>query len=98
MLRICRESGGNGVKVGFEFEVVLVRFGARRAARASVKQDATRCMESPRGVTTRLRWWRYLLADMYSSFATDSAQARRRCTSCSPVSCPCDVCIYCSWN
>lgn len=67
--------------------VEVVRVAASLALKASVKHEATRCMESPRGVTTRLRWCKYLLANMYSSFATASAHANSRCTNCSPLSC-----------
>jgi len=69
----------------FEGLMGLEGFGVRvalsLALSESVKHAATRCMESPKGVTTRLRWWRYLLANMYSSLATASAHARSRCTS-----------------
>jgi hypothetical protein len=59
------EFGGKGEKA-FEEEVLglVVRVAASLALRASVKQDATLCMESPRGLTTLFRWWRYLLASM----------------------------------
>ena len=59
------ESGGKGVK-GFELEDVglAVSVAFSLALKASVKQDATRCMESPRGVTTRLRWCTYRPASM----------------------------------
>ena len=43
---------------------LVVSVAASLAVRASVKQEATRCIESPRGDTTRLRWWRYLLTNM----------------------------------
>ena len=76
------EFGGKPEKDGLGLEELMmglvVRVAASLALRASVKQDATRCMESPRGVTTRFRWCKYLLANMYSSFATASAQANRR--------------------
>ena len=50
------ESGGKGVN-GFELEDVdfVVNVALSLAFRASVKQEVTRCMESPRVVTTRLR-------------------------------------------
>ena len=65
----------------------VVRFVASLALRDSVKHEATRCMESPSGVTTLLRWCRYLLASMYSPLATASAHASSRCTSWRPLSC-----------
>lgn len=60
---------------------LVVSVAASLALSDSVKHAATRCMESPSGVTTLFRWCRYLLASIYSSLATASAQARSRCTS-----------------
>jgi hypothetical protein len=60
---------------------LVVRVAASLALRDSVKHEATLCMESPSGVTTLLSWCRYLLASMYSPFATASAHARSKCTS-----------------
>lgn len=42
--------------------LVVIIIAASLAFRASVKQAATLCMESPRGVTTRFRWCMYFLA------------------------------------
>lgn len=58
-MRISNEFDGNGD--GDELLVVVVvvvfvRVEASLADRDSVKHEATRCMESPRGVTTLLRW------------------------------------------
>ena len=58
------EKGVGGVVVELEVLGLVVSVVASLALRASVKQAATRCIESPRAETTRLRWRIYLLVSM----------------------------------
>lgn len=54
------DDGGDGDGVALLLEeldcVLVVKVAASLALRDSVKHDATRCMESPSGVTTLLSW------------------------------------------